>query len=72
MEVNVADLTVNGIFVLVIPDKLAVIFADPTSIAVDKPVGEIVAQALLELDHVTLEVISAFELSVYVPIAVSL
>jgi len=56
---------------LFIPDRSAVILLLPSATLVAKPTEEMVATVVSELAQVTWEVISAVELSVYVPIALN-
>lgn len=56
---------------LATPDRDAVMLADPAAMPVARPAAEIVAAVVLELVHVTLEVMSALELSEYVPVPVN-
>jgi hypothetical protein len=53
MEDNVGDITVKVTGVLATPDWVAVMLAVPAATPVVKPVGEMVAIALLELAQVT-------------------
>jgi len=63
--------TGNIIAGLVTPDKDAVMFELPVAIALAKPVVDIATILELELAQVTVEVISAVELSEYVPVALN-
>ncbi len=55
---------------LVIPDSLAVIVDDPAATPVATPVDAIVAAAVFEDAHVTVEVMFCVVLLLYVPVAV--
>jgi hypothetical protein len=61
--------TVNNKDALVIPDRVAVMLAVPFATADTKPPADIVATAVLELDHLTCEVMAEYAVSEYVPTA---
>jgi hypothetical protein len=63
VEVGVVAITVRVTAGLVIPDRDAVMLAVPAAMPVAKPVEEIVAIPVSELDQVTLLLMFAVELS---------